>query len=334
MFQNIIYENYTSSCLSITGPLLFCHYIHENILLYNKIENEDWTKSYLQNIENKIYIKNSYNDYYNENNYINTQHYNILYENREVFKKINIPYSKINKISHIVWINLNRSLDRRNEMMSLFYHIDIPNTRIEAVDGQNPESVHLNIPIHRNSNNNTMSNYEIACTYSHLKSIQSLLYKEGDYFMVCEDDISFEHIYLFEKDLKMIIEEAPPFDILLLHHFIDQNIIDLYTSWNDFRNITGCCIASTSCYIITKEAVRKFCNLYTCQNDTFTFHKPEIGISVADEFIYQNANTWVYKYNFIKTNENDSTIHNDHVSFHHELNQKNLVEFLIDCISK
>jgi GR25 family glycosyltransferase involved in LPS biosynthesis len=333
MLKNIIYENYTHSCLGITGPILMHHYIHENIF-FKKINESgnDWKRSYVSDKENKVYIKNAYNDYYEENNYIGTQHYGILYENRMVFKKVDIPFSKINGISHIVWINLERCVDRREHMNSLLYHVNVPNTRIEAVDGKNPENVRLHLPIQRSFGHHHMSDYEIACVYSHLKSIHSLQYKEGDYFMVCEDDICFEHLYLFEKDLNTIIREAPSFDILLLHHLLENNLTDMYTNWNHFYQTTNRCIASTACYIITKEAVQRFCSLFTYEHNTFIFHNPETKMSVADEFLYQNNNTWVYKYNFIRTKYNDSMIHGDHVDFHRIFNHNKVSQLLMDSL--
>lgn len=108
------------------------------ILLQNRIE-QDWKDSFISQVDNSIpIVKVSYPNYYEESNYINTEHYSVLYNNKQVYNnKLKINYSIINGIDFITWINLDRSNTRRLHMEDLLSNIPISNVRISAVDGMN-----------------------------------------------------------------------------------------------------------------------------------------------------------------------------------------------------
>jgi hypothetical protein len=94
-------------------------------------------------------------------------------------------------------------------MTHLLNNLDIPNTRISAIDGSiiDLSSItNLEAPL---------TNYEKAVTLSHIKAISYLENIDGNYFLVLEDDITLNNISLFNIDIKHIIENAPNFDILL-----------------------------------------------------------------------------------------------------------------------
>ena len=215
---------------------------------------------------------------------------------------------KINFIDKILWINLDRSKERRNYMENLLKNIKIPSQRISAIDGKiiNKSSYKIK-NIEKFYDRGELTNYEICCTLSHIKAINSLKNEEGDYFLILEDDISFKNIYMFKESLKNIILEAPKFEILILYKTVLKDIINKsnYVNFKDYNNQFG----GTVSYIITKEAVKKFTlnnrivnNTFICEYDNF---------SVADIYLYKNMNTCVYFYNYIDINVNfKSTIHN------------------------
>ena len=166
--------------------------------------------------------------------------------------------NKINFIDHIIWINLNKSIDRKNYMELIFNNINIPNKRIEAIDGNNLDNITLNnINIKKN-----ISNCEIACCLSHIKSINYLNTLPGNYFMICEDDIAIDNLYYFnKKTLKDIVSEAPNFDILLLYKTYSDEINNLYVKWSDYyKNGLDKTIYGAVCYIITRTGIHKICN--------------------------------------------------------------------------
>ena len=128
-------------------------------------------------------------------------------------------------------------------MTNLLNNLTISNSRISAIDGSIIDlSFITNIDQH-------LTNYEKACTLSHIKAISFLENIDGEYFLVLEDDITFDNISLFNIDIKHIIENAPDFDILLLTKIMNDcnnlfmNYNNLYIKW-----IEG--IYSTAAYII------------------------------------------------------------------------------------
>ena len=111
-----------------------------------------------------------------------------------------------------------------------------------------------------------------------------------------------------------------------------------YEKWNDYykNKIT---IWSAVCYIISRNGINKLNNYIRYndidnnidnndidnnnidENDKFIIINNKI-IDNTEIFLYNNLETYVYKYNFISTNINDSTIHNDHLNYHKRCNDK------------
>jgi GR25 family glycosyltransferase involved in LPS biosynthesis len=213
-------------------------------------------------------------------------------------------------------------------MELILNNINILNHRIEAIDGNNLNSIKLN----NINKKKEMSKYEIACCLSHIKAINYLNNLSGNYFMICEDDISIENLYYFKKNkVENIILGAPQFDILLLYKTYPEEIDHLYTNWSDYyKNGLDKTIYGAVCYIISRRGINKICNYVKYFNnnnkDNFEFNsKYNKEFDLADIFLFNNLETFVYKYNFINTNnDNDSLIHNDHLDFHKICNQKQL----------
>jgi GR25 family glycosyltransferase involved in LPS biosynthesis len=213
----------------------------------------------------------------------------------------------INGIDYIVWINLERCSARKDYMNKLFEEVNIKNERIDAIDGTN---FNFNDNIKNISFVKEMTIGEKACTLSHLKAINYLSNIPGKYFMICEDDISFENTFLFNTDLTKIIKDAPNFDILQLSKIYINKLDNLYTKWKSS-------IFGTGCYIISKEAILKICSQINYDNELNIF-KGNINFSLsrADNLIYSLVNTIVYKYNFISLLDEDSSIHVTHLFLH------------------
>jgi GR25 family glycosyltransferase involved in LPS biosynthesis len=259
------------------------------------------------------YIKNTYlknnEDLINYSFNIIQKHYIFfgIRENRCEF--IENAIKKINGIEGICWINLNRSMERNLYMNFILQYCNVPSYRIDAIDGEN---------ITKEYDNKNMSNYEIACVLSHLKTFYFIEKFGKGYFMICEDDISIENIQYFKNtDLKKIISDAPEFDILMICHTSSKNFKNTYTDWNDeCRNNNY--IAGTVCYIVNINNISNIIKIYSnkiCTNKI---------IQIADILIYKNLKTFVYKYNFITSINADSEIHPKHISRHIYTQKKNL----------
>ena len=80
---------------------------------------------------------------------------------------------------------------------------------------------------------------------------------------------------------------------------------------------------------------KKILDLFEYKDNTFKFKTNYI--TPADWFIYQNTNTYVYKYNIIIQNCTESTIHNNHLGMHNysiNFNNKILLSNLNNGIIK
>ena len=55
------------------------------------------------------------------------------------------------------------------------------------------------------------------------------------------------------------------------------------------------------------------------KNDIFEISS-DVVFDVADIFLYKNLNTYVYKYNFISTKDEESSIHEGHLDYHKKSN--------------
>jgi GR25 family glycosyltransferase involved in LPS biosynthesis len=284
---------------------------NNDILCQKTLTNYDWKNSFIKILkDNKIIIKNNYTGYYN-----NLIEYNErIWKNKCLYNEIIPNYNMFNGIDHIVWINLDRCNTRRDHMIKLLSNIPIPNTRISAIDGKNNDFTTFDIT------DRPMNNYEIATTLSHIKACNYLKDLSGDYFCICEDDILLNNMSLMNIDLKKIISEAPPFDILLLYKTYNTKLTDMYTKWRE--DIYGAC-----CYIISRKGIQKICSYVTCTaNNNFNFYKK---ISIADFFLYNYVDSFVYKYNFVNTIDQESLIHPEHIQIH-QLSSLNQLELILE----
>jgi GR25 family glycosyltransferase involved in LPS biosynthesis len=280
------------------------------IIVFDPNSEESITNAYL----NILKLMSDYNELYryyiqpifcdsaidtiNEiKNNLNLRINNLINDNNLLNK-----YDKINGIDHIVWINLDRSIDRRNNMQELLKYIKIPHTRIQAIDGKTEDFSNFNY-IER-----PLTNYEKAVCLSHIKAYSYLLKKSGNYFLILEDDIKLDNLKFFEFDLKTIINNAPIFDILLIHKTHNKLLNNLYTKWNSN-------IYSAVAYIVSKKGLHNLLKLAEYKDGCFNIKTP---LSIGDYFMYNQLETWVYKYNFLSTQDENSIIHPEHLNIHKE----------------
>ena len=123
-----------------------------DIMEHKKFIILDFNEDYLNNLQNNIY----HNTIHQISNKIYITILNLLliyilsYKKNTLTKIVinriindnllnnsNIKY--INNIDHIYWINLDSSVKRKEKMELIFKNINIPNTRINAVNGINGE---------------------------------------------------------------------------------------------------------------------------------------------------------------------------------------------------
>jgi hypothetical protein len=286
--------------------LSLSYVISKNIIIPYILNESNFIKG---NIEGSI-IKNNLIGHVNNPNIKTNKSSNniikqlILNNKLDELDNLNIDYNKINFIDGIVWINLDKDIERNKHMNEILAHINIKNYKIIGLDADNNELLDMftNVNYERKLNN-----YEIANTLSHIKAINYLENIKGDYFLICEDNISFNNIILIDKDLKTIISECPKFDILILNKTYLANINNIYVKWdNYYKPLKNDYIGSSAAYIISREGINKLIKFAKYADSYFKLDKKN-NLDASDIYIYKYLDTYVYKYNLITT-KNISTI--------------------------
>jgi len=248
-------------------------------------------------IPNNI-INNQNEEINNTYNKINSSIIKKLILNNDLneIENLQIDFSKINLIDGIVWINSDINNKRAEYMINLLKNIPIKNYKLSEIDGNssNIMDIFTNINFDRKLTNN-----EIAKTLSHIKAISFLENIEGNYFLICEDNICFKNTVLFDKDLKSIIESSPKFDILLLNKNYLLNIEEPYSKWSKYyKPIENEYVGSTAAYIVSRDGINKLLKLAKYNDSYFKLDKKN-NLDLADIYLYKYLDTIVYKYNYI-----------------------------------
>ena len=233
-------------------------------------------------------------------------YHNGYYENR---KYSNIDdsnqYFKINYIDKILWINLlNYNVNKKN-MENLLNNINIPNIRINAIDENNLDIYKLNnIKYDENLSKTELSNY-----LSHIKAINYLNNIDGNFFMICHDNIGLSNLKYINNDLHNIIIDSPSFDILIINKH-NINLIEKYTKWdNSLINQTYDIISS---YIISRNGINKLSKFAYHMNNDFIFN----DLFLHTFFLFNILDTYIYKFNIVNINNNNySSLNIDELNY-------------------
>ena len=225
--------------------------------------------------------------------------YNFINSNIVLINKNN--YELINNIDKIYWINLEKSIDRKNNMIDILKNFNVENIRIKAIDGNLEKDINEKYFYSIDNNYPNYSNKEYAILLSHLNTIDNYIniplseLKYG-YAIIMEDDISLDFINYWNKDLKNIIE---------LGYFSLKNNNIIYKKWdNEWSAIS---------YLINHKSSQKINNLKIDQK----WKCSSYDIMVSDNYIFSKLNTYIYKYPYFTfPNNNDSTFHEDHLEYH------------------
>jgi len=250
--------------------------------------------------------------------------YNLLVRNSLIYNLINneplienIDFSKkielINNLDIILWINLDNSLYRYENMNKILNNFNIENKRISAIDGDLIDNVKEKYFFSENNIFPKYTNKEYAVLASHLNTIEifSKIKKEQINYnigLVCEDDLSLDFFKYWNYDFKNIIENSPKdWEIIMIGYFsLDLNFTENYKKWNSEWSAISYLIR----YDNLSEKISKL-----KKDDKWICN--EYDLMVSDNYIFSKFNTYVYKYPYFTfPNNNDSTFHEDHVDYH------------------
>ena len=211
-------------------------------------------------------------------------------------------------IDIIYWINLRKSRIRCKEMEKIFQDSVFNNIKIERIDAIDGKSTNIDSILNQNFINIQEQNtkVEYACLLSHLNTIYNFSNSDNKIALIMEDDMTLEYKPYWKESITQIINKAPhDWEIIQLCYISQNTPIHLY-------NLNDGIFFSTGAYLINKEGalkIKKQNNLYILnQNINHT----------ADEYLFKTLITYTYKYPlFIYKYNNNSTIHNNHISTIH-----------------
>jgi GR25 family glycosyltransferase involved in LPS biosynthesis len=241
-------------------------------------------------------------------------------------KNINIEHYQdknyLDGIDIIYWINLEESIDRKNNMLNMFKDPIFKNKNIERINAIHGKKVNLNNYIDNYNNKNYTSKSEYGCLLSHLETIRKFSNSNYNIALILEDDCTLEFKKYWKNNIKQIIKEAPSDWEIIQLCYIQEDKNHPIHNWNNKEKYLKPHQYSTLSYLINKKGAKKIINsIYDFNKNKYKLNDKNTAY-VADVFIYNKLNTFVYKYPyFIYISNNDSTIHSDHISAHDKSKQ-------------
>jgi len=215
-------------------------------------------------------------------------------------------------IDEIVWINLDRSVDRRENMEKIFKTYKcfdgIPITRFPAIDGKT-----ANIDSMISVEKKTITDLEYACSLSHLECIRKVAEGKPDkVVMILEDDITMEFQKYWEKSLRQIMDEVPKdWEIIMLCYISNKIPPDEYTlNKNEYW--------STASYIINQRGAKRLMDImYDPATKKYKFDADKNH--EIDQYVNQKVVSYTYKYPmFIYKYGEESTLHGAAIERHNQ----------------
>lgn len=229
----------------------------------------------------------------------------------EPFSNIDYKDDYLNGIDIIYWINLDRSVNRRNDIEEMFQDksfYNIPNKRIPAIDGKT-EYLDSILNYYFYNFKYEIDNKEYGCILSHLLAILEFNNSNYEIALIIEDDMTIKFKQHWKEPIKTCISNAPDdWEILQLTYLTYNNYIpsDMYT-----RSSGG---SGTGAYLISKKGANKLINLLYNNNK---FNLNDKGYAVADYLLYNHLISYKYKYPYFIPANKDSEIHPDHIDSLH-----------------
>ena len=296
-------------------------------IIYFDIDNDELKNINIYNVFNKTTIYN-----------LLIRHiitYSYMFPNQHLLtlSPMNINFNMINNIDIILWINLKESTDRAQNMQNILSNFNIPNQRIDAINGSREKDISQNyfdcISIEGDiCKYPEYSNKEYAILATHLKAIETYSNMSGDLVkygvaLICEDDLSLDFSKYWCNDIKTVIDSAPAnWDIIMLGYFsLNLNRHELFTNWaNEWSAIA---------YLVRYEKLASKIESLKSTINSKTNRKwkcTEHDLMVSDNYIFSKFKTYVYKYPYFTfPNDNDSTFHEDHLNYHRIYKQSNYI---------
>ncbi len=187
----------------------------------------------------------------------------------------------------MVYINLDRSKNRRSFMEEEARRYNLSMERVPAIDSEKivrpPGTVKFLDTKVKYIYSGSDSQKELACTLSHIKAILTLEAKGIDIGIVLEDDVCFATLPHSEKSISQIVEEAPEdWEILKLYNYKS-------TSNRPYHDESERHLYSAAAYVINRRGMKKIAQ--QIKSNTIDFGS---GKLIADEYLFKCCRSYAY----------------------------------------
>jgi glycosyl transferase family 25 len=191
----------------------------------------------------------------------------------------------MNKIKEIIgdlniyYINLDRSLERKERIEKIFIENNLNFKRISGIDGKNLDFEDIKKKYSYNTN---MNIYEIGCALSHMKAIQTAFDDGLDNVIIMEDDCNFEYIKYKNNPINELIKLNNDWDIIQLgstntkkkFEYIIKSNLDLVKIYD----------SGAFAYIINRKGMEKILNNFAKNH-----------LEVSEIMLFTKCNTYITK---------------------------------------
>ena len=229
------------------------------------------------------------------------------------------------------YINLNESIDRRNNMINFFTKLqhfinkDIIYQRIEAFNGKtenidnyliNCKFIDLkstyfekgeincnNLKIKvKNLNKVELNKSEFGCLYSHFKALDTFVKSNEEVSIICEDDLDSNFFYnsnYLKNELDRLSKIINNYGIISLSCVGNIDLINKILNNPNKSLLFKFCeyfFYGTGCYMINRNTAIEILNRYSVIKDNILklkFDNTNLSLT-ADNFIYSQSNTHFY----------------------------------------
>jgi GR25 family glycosyltransferase involved in LPS biosynthesis len=210
----------------------------------------------------------------------------------------------------VYWINLDRSTERRENMLTVLkdpVFDGMSKHRVVAIDGRNPEFKQkvkswINVPM-------TDTIQEYACLFSHLKALKQFVKSSHSLALILEDDVCLDFKSYWQTTIQKCIQNAPSDWELLQLSYIGDIPKKLYTPTKLYTGALS--------YVVNKNGVIRFLKQFHLD------HK-----HVSDYVLYDQMKCYTYQYPLFISTLKDSELHTDHIQKYHVPNKRKLEAYL------
>jgi GR25 family glycosyltransferase involved in LPS biosynthesis len=222
----------------------------------------------------------------------------------------------------LYYINLDRSVERRQQLEQQLERYKIKATRISGTDGRtfNTEFINTLTQPPKGVANNEL---EHACTVSHLKTIQKFLQDDYNYAMIVEDDVDLSLHRLWKESLGNSLLKLPSdWDIVLLYDS-QASINNSNAKNNKFVKGKNW---GTVAYAISRKGAENILKSVPHINNRWDFTK--MPVVAADVILYGNSNNVYVLNRLAPLCQDPSTIHPNHDHVHLDI-RNNIINCLL-----